>query len=100
MHPLFGGSPLYHFFLKMLVRSLQFLMSALFLGQVPRDFAEAQQMTSFIFDRGDDHVRPKPRSVFSQPPAFILESALFGCDLKFVPGLPRSQIFFRIKNRK
>jgi hypothetical protein len=51
-------------------------------------------------DRGDDHIRPEGRSVLTQAPTFVLESALFRGDLELMLWETAVDGLLRVKTRE
>src|SRR5207248_2397198 len=57
-----------------------------------RDLPEPVQGTGRIAQRRDDDVRPEPRTVLADAPAFVLETAFLGRDAQRALGLSREGV--------
>src|SRR5437899_1477128 len=73
------------------------LLGTLPLGQVAGHLGVADQHSPLVPDRIQDDVRPEPRAVLAQPPAFLLETAFAGGDLQLQPRFPGAQFLLRIE---
>ncbi|MGB9007359.1 MAG: hypothetical protein WCC18_02005 [Candidatus Acidiferrales bacterium] len=47
------------------------ILGVLAICEIARDFRKSQQVTSLIANRGDYHVDPETRTIFSDPPSFV-----------------------------
>ena len=80
--------------------SLESPLSLHSLRRISRYLAEADQLSCFIVDRGDDHVRPEAGPVFSYAPTFIFESAFLGGHFQFPLRLACLQVLLGIETRE
>ncbi len=62
-------------------------------GDVADHLPEAEKIAAGITQRGEDHIRPEPRSVLAQPPAFVFEVAVSRCCQDFVLRLAERHVF-------
>ena len=67
------------------------------LGQVAGHLGVADQHSPLVPDGTQDDVRPEPRAVLAQPPAFLFETAFAGGDLQLQPRFPGAQFPLRIE---
>src|SRR5690349_20881526 len=81
-------------------RSQSALLGVAPLRQIARDLREAGQRPVLATDCGNDDVRPEPRSILPQAPAFFLIDAFLLGDLELVLRVPDCIGFWRIEDRK
>src|SRR5580658_8022429 len=60
---------------KPLLAASQVLLVTSPLGQITRDFAEADELSLGCSHGCDDHVRPKQRAILSDSPTLVLKNA-------------------------
>src|ERR1700683_918120 len=89
----FGFSPLSNLLLQCPLHPHSF-------REIPRDFSETDQLAGIISNGRDDHICPKPGTIFTQTPAFVFESPFFCGDLQLPCWLAISQIFFWVEARE
>ena len=70
------------------------------LRQIARDLREGEQLAAFVAQRGDHDVRPEPRAVLAQAPAFVLETPIHGRALQLELRPFALDIRRRIENRE
>src|SRR5215469_7465705 len=80
--------------------SLESLLSLHSLRKISSYLAEADQLSRFIVDRGDDHVRPEAGPVVAYAPTFIFESAFLGGHFQFPLRLACPQVLLGIETRE
>src|SRR5207253_11081035 len=76
----------------------QRIFGATALGQVTRDFGEANQVAVAVAPRSNDDVSPEPRAVLTDAPAFFLVGAFAFRDQQLVLGMANGDHLGRIKN--
>jgi hypothetical protein len=60
--------------MKALLGAPQLLLRLPPLREIPRDLAEAAQLTLLVPQSGDHHVRPEQRAVLAHPPTLVLDA--------------------------
>ena len=70
------------------------------LGEIARDLRESKQISALIPNGGDNHVGPETRTIFSNPPSFVLEFSLRCCYFQFSVGFAAVNFFTQVEPRK
>src|SRR3954464_14507321 len=64
----------------------QSFLGLLAVRQVTGDFKESPNPAGHVPQGGDDHIRPEPGAVLTDPPALVLEAPLRTGDFQLVSG--------------
>jgi hypothetical protein len=70
------------------------------IGEVARDFREADYLAALVAQRRDDHVRPEARAVLSDAPSLVLEPAMVSRGHELHLRLPRRDVRRGIEGRE
>src|SRR5690606_30960608 len=68
------------------------------LGEVARDFREADVLAALVAQRGEDHAGPEPAAVLAHTPAFVLEAAVLGGGTQLLARPARTHRLLRVED--
>src|SRR5438045_558018 len=76
------------------------LLGVFSLREIARHLREPEQLTLRVEERGDDDIRPEARSIFPNPPAFVLETPLARGHLQLPRWLAALDVLLGIEVRE